>query len=142
MSMHKYFPFKFYNLKSKFVEYIKFNIVGIGNFWISQLFYLILYLGFKINYLISYTIISITSITASYFLNSKYTFKNNNLSLKKFILTFLVYIFEYVLNMGVIIFIVNIIGISKVFAPMLAPVVSTIPVFFLMKLVINSQKLE
>lgn len=142
MSMHKYFPFKFYNLKSKFVEYIKFNIVGLSNFWISQLFYLILYLGFKINYLISYTIISIISITASYFLNSKYTFKNNNLSLKKFILTFLVYIFEYVLNMGVIIFIVNIIGISEVFAPMLAPVVSTIPVFFLMKLVINSQKLE
>lgn len=140
--MHKYFPFKFYNLKSKFVEYIKFNIVGLSNFWISQLFYLILYLGFKINYLISYTIISIISITASYFLNSKYTFKNNNLSLKKFILTFLVYIFEYVLNMGVIIFIVNIIGISEVFAPMLAPVVSTIPVFFLMKLVINSQKLE
>ena len=81
---------KFQNMKSKFMEYIKFNIVGISNFWISQLFYLILYLGFKINYLVSYSIISVISITASYFLNSKFTFNNQKISLKKFLLTFLV----------------------------------------------------
>ena len=94
------------------------------------------------NYLIAYTIVSVISITASYFLNSKYTFKNNNLSFKKFLLTFLVYIFEYILNMGVILLMVNILNISKVFAPMLAPVISTIPVFFLMKFVINNPKLK
>lgn len=140
--MNKHFSFNLKNTKSKFVEYIRFNIVGISNFWVSQIFYLILFLGFKINYLISYTIISIISITASYFLNSKYTFKNNNLSLKKFLLTFFVYIFEYILNMIVILIMVNMLSISKVFAPMLAPVVSTIPVFFLMKFVINNPKLK
>lgn len=133
---------KFQNMKSKFIEYIKFNIVGISNFWISQLFYLILYLGFKINYLISYSIISVISITASYFLNSKFTFNNQKISLKKFLLTFLVYLFEYVLNMVVILIMVNIFKISKVFAPMLAPAISTLPVFFLMKFVINNPKFQ
>lgn len=133
---------KFQNMKSKFIEYIKFNIVGISNFWISQLFYLILYLGFKINYLVSYSIISVISITASYFLNSKFTFNNQKISLKKFLLTFLVYLFEYVLNMVVILIMVNIFKISKVFAPMLAPAISTLPVFFLMKFVINNPKFQ
>jgi len=133
---------KFQNMKSKFMEYIKFNIVGISNFWISQLFYLILYLGFKINYLISYSIISVISITASYFFNSKFTFNNQKISLKKFLLTFLVYLFEYVLNMVVILIMVNIFKISKVFAPMLAPAISTLPVFFLMKFVINNPKFQ
>lgn len=133
---------KFQNMKSKFMEYIKFNIVGISNFWISQLFYLILYLGFKINYLISYSIISVISITASYFLNSKFTFNNQKISLKKFLLTFLVYLFEYVLNMVVILIMVNIFKISKIFAPMLAPAISTLPVFFLMKFVINNPKFQ
>lgn len=140
--MNKHFSFNLKNTKSKFVEYIRFNIVGISNFWVSQIFYLILFLGFKMNYLIAYTIVSVISITASYFLNSKYTFKNSNLSFKKFLLTFLVYIFEYILNMGVILLMVNILNISKVFAPMLAPVISTIPVFFLMKFVINNPKLK
>lgn len=142
IDMNKNLCFKLKNLKSKFIEYIRFNIVGISNFLVSQMFYFILYLGFKINYLISYTVVSVISITASYFLNSKFTFKNNQLSLKKFLLTFLVYIFEYALNMGVILFIVEFLGISEVFAPMLAPVISTIPVFFLMKLVINNPKLK
>ena len=136
------FSFKFKNIKSKLIEYIKFNIVGIINFWVSQLFYLILYLGLKINYLISYSIISVISITASYFLNSKFTFKNNKFSFKKFLLTFLVYLFEYGLNMVVILILVNILGISKVFAPMLAPVVSTLPVFLLMRFVINNPKFQ
>lgn len=133
---------KFQNMKSKFIEYIKFNIVGISNFWVSQLFYLILYLGFKINYLISYSMVSIISITASYFLNSKFTFNNQKISLKKFLLTFLVYLFEYILNMVVILIMVNIFKISKVFAPMLAPAISTLPVFFLMKFVINNPKFQ
>lgn len=139
--MDKHYSFKNKKITSKIKEYIKFNIVGLSNFWLSQFFYLILYLGFKINYLISYTITSVISITASYFFNSKYTFKNNKLSFKKFILTFLVYIFEYALNLGVILFLVNVFNISEIFAPMLAPVISTIPVFFLMKFVINNPKI-
>ena len=37
-------------IKGKVREYIKFNIVGMSNFAVSQLIYLTLYLLFKINY--------------------------------------------------------------------------------------------
>ncbi|AUN13554.1 MAG: GtrA family protein [Paraclostridium sordellii] len=137
--MTKNFLPRIKTLNSKFLEYIKFNIVGICNFCVSQIFYLTLYIGFKINYIVAYTLTSLISITASYFLNSKITFKNKDFSLKKLLLTFLVYIFEYGINMLVIIILVNYIHISKVFAPMLAPVVSTIPVFLLMRLIIKSE---
>lgn len=137
--MARIFSFKLETLNSKIHEYIKFNIVGISNFCISQIFYITLYLGFKINYIIAYTCTSVLSITASYFLNSKITFKSKDFSLKKFLLTILVYVFEYGLNMFIIIFLVNYLHISKVIAPILAPVVSTIPVFLLMRSIIKDK---
>ncbi|WP_270304296.1 GtrA family protein [Terrisporobacter petrolearius] len=128
---------KFKLYKDKIIEYIKFNIIGTANFAVAQLFYLTLYLVFKINYLIAYTITSVISITASYYLNSRYTFKEKKYSLKKYLLSFLVYIFEYALNLGVILSLVNTFGLSKAIAPIIAPIFSTIPVFFLMRLVIK-----
>lgn len=128
---------KFRLYKDKIIEYIKFNIIGTANFAVAQLFYLTLYLVFKINYLIAYTITSVISITASYYLNSRYTFKEKKYSLKKYLLSFLVYIFEYALNLGVILSLVNTFGLSKAIAPIIAPIFSTIPVFFLMRLVIK-----
>ncbi|WMT82102.1 hypothetical protein TEMA_24600 [Terrisporobacter mayombei] len=127
--------FKLY--KDKIMEYIKFNIIGTANFVVAQIFYLTLYLVFKIDYLIAYTITSVISISASYYLNSRFTFKEQEYSLKKYLLSFLVYIFEYALNLGVILSFVNIFGLSKAIAPIIAPIFSTIPVFFLMRLVIK-----
>lgn len=126
--------------KVKIIEYIKFNMIGIINFLISQLIYITLYLVIKINYIIAYTVTSILSITAAYFLNSKFTFKEKNYSTKKFSLTALIYIFEYLLNLGIIILLVNVFGISKIVAPIIAPVFSTPPVFFLMRAVIKKKK--
>ncbi|MEF9990706.1 MAG: GtrA family protein [Romboutsia sp.] len=125
------------NLKGKLMEYIKFNIVGITNFLLSQVLYITLYLVFKLNYIVAYTITSIVSITASYFFNSKYTFKDKDYSAKKFYMTVAVYIGEYLLNMGVIIIMVNFFGIGEIIAPFLAPIISTPPAFFLMRLVIK-----
>ena len=126
--------------KDKILEYIKFNIIGTANFVVAQIFYLTLYLVFKINYLVAYTITSIISISASYYLNSKFTFKEEKYTLKKYLLSFLVYLFEYALNLGIILVFVNIIGLSETIAPIIAPVFSTIPVFFLMRLVIKYTK--
>ena len=128
---------KFKLYKDKIIEYIKFNIIGTANFLVAQIFYLTLYLVFKIDYLIAYTITSIISISASYYLNSKFTFKEQKYSLKKYLLSFLVYIFEYALNLGIILASVNILGLSKAIAPIIAPIFSTIPVFFLIRLVIK-----
>ena len=124
-------------LGSKVKEYLKFNVVGMANFAVSQILYLTLYLYFKIDYIIAYTFTSILSVTASYFLNSKFTFKDKHYSLKKYILSFLVYAFEYGLYLVVILLFVNIFHLSKAIAPIIAPAFSTIPVFFLMRLVIK-----
>lgn len=123
--------------KDKIIEYIKFNLIGTANFVVAQIFYLTLYLVFKINYLVAYTTTSIISITASYYLNSKFTFKEQKYSFKKYLLSFLVYVFEYALNLGIILALVNILGLSEAIAPIIAPVFSTIPVFFLIRLVIK-----
>ena len=126
-------------LKGKIKEYIKFNIIGTSNFLVSQVFYIILFMVFKLNYILAYTITSILSIIASYFLNSKFTFKSESYSTKKFSLSVLVYIFEYILNMGIIIFLVKTFNINEIIAPLIAPVFSTPPLFFLMRLVIKNK---
>lgn len=131
---------KFDFIKGKVREYIKFNIVGMSNFAVSQLIYLTLYLLLKINYIISYTITTVFSVCVSYFFNSKFTFKQEKYSLSKFLLTILIYICEYLINMTAILFLVNIIGLNKIIAPIIAPVFSTIPVFFLMRFVIKVNK--
>ena len=130
---------RFSKIKEKIKEYIKFNIIGTINFVVSQGLYLILYLYFHINYIVAYTITSVISITASYFFNSKYTFKENQYTLKKYILSILVYLFEYALNLGFILLLVNKFSINKAIAPIIAPIFSTIPVFFLMRLVIKNK---
>lgn len=130
---------RFSKIKEKIKEYIKFNIIGTINFVVSQGLYLILYLYFHINYIVAYTITSVISITASYFFNSKYTFKENHYTLKKYILSILVYLFEYALNLGLILLLVNKFSINKTIAPIIAPIFSTIPVFFLMRLVIKNK---
>ena len=125
--------------KGKIKEYIKFNIIGTSNFIVSQIFYITLFLVFKLNYIIAYTITSILSVIASYFLNSKFTFKNDNYSSKKLYLSILVYVFEYIFNMGIIILLVMLFNVNQIIAPLIAPVFSTPPVFFLMRLVIKNK---
>ena len=127
-------------LKGKIKEYIKFNIIGTSNFLVSQIFYITLFMVFKLNYIIAYTITSILSIIASYFLNSKFTFKSESYSTKKFYLSVVVYIFEYILNMVIIIFLVKILGINEIIAPLIAPIFSTPPVFFLMRAAIKNNE--
>lgn len=126
-------------LKGKTKEYIKFNIIGTTNFIVSQIFYIILLLVFNLNYIIAYTITSVLSVIASYFLNSKFTFNNSNYSTKKLYLSILVYIFEYIFNMAIIIALVMMFNINQIIAPLIAPVFSTPPVFFLMRLVIKNK---
>ena len=76
-------------LKNKSIEYIKFNIVGTINFILSQIFYIFLHLVFNIQYIFAYTVTSLLSVIASYYFNSKYTFKQNNHSVSKLYLSIL-----------------------------------------------------
>lgn len=125
------------SFKLKLKEYLKFNIIGFSNFVISQLVYISLFSIFKINYIIAYTITSIFSVIASYFLNSKITFKQPRYCAIKLSLSIMVYILEYIINMSVIIFLVNRFNFSQIFAPIITPIVSTPIVFILMRYVIK-----
>ena len=130
----------FYFLPIIFIIKVILNLINsTSNFIVSQIFYITLFMVFKFNYIVAYTITSILSICAAYFLNSKFTFKSENYSAKKFSLSVLVYIFEYILNMGIIIFLVKTFNINEIIAPLIAPVFSTPPVFFLMRLVIKNK---
>lgn len=124
--------------RHKIIEYIKFNIIGMSNFVISQGIYLTLFLYFKLYYLLAYTITSVISITASYILNSKYTFKEKKYSYKKFFYSILIYIFEYILNMGVIVMLVNVFKFGEILSPIIAPAFTTPPIFLLMRKVIKN----
>jgi putative flippase GtrA len=125
------------NRRSKVCEYINFNIIGIANFIVSQMFYIGLHLIVKINYISAYTLTTFLSITASYFLNTKITFKQQKYSTKRFSMSILVYLFEYVFNMGIIFLLVEFLGISKIISPFIAQSLSTIPVFFMMRSVLS-----
>ncbi|MDO7205657.1 GtrA family protein [Paraclostridium bifermentans] len=74
----------FKKYKMKIIEYLKFNAIGITNFVISQMIYISLYLFLEIHYLVAYSITSLISVSASYFLNSKFTFKESNYTAKSF----------------------------------------------------------
>lgn len=128
---------KIRSIKSKIKEYLKFNIIGISNFLISQIIYVVLYLSFKLHYLWAYTITSVISISASYILNSKLTFKQDTYCIKKFSLSIIIYIFEYIFNMVIIITLVKFFNMSEIIAPLIAPIFSTPPVFFMMSHVIK-----
>ena len=127
-------------LKNKSIEYIKFNIEGTINFILSQIFYIFLHLVFNIHYIFAYTITSLLSVIASYYFNSKYTFKQNNHSVSKLSFSILIYVFEYMLNLFIIIFLVHILNFGTIIAPIIAPVFSTPVVFILMRKVLNNSK--
>lgn len=128
---------RFQFFKKKLEEYIKFNIIGTINFIVSQILYITLFTVFKLDFIISYTIISVLSIIVSYFINSKLTFETNSYSVKKLFLTTLVYVFEYILNLTIIILLVLTFNINEILAPIIAPIFSTLPTFLLIKTVIK-----
>jgi len=70
---------------------------------------------------------------------NKYTFKNDNYSTKKLYLSVLVYMFEYIFNIAIIIFLVMVFDVNKIIAPLIAPIFSTPPVFFLMILIMKNK---
>ena len=118
---------------NKIIEYIKFNIVGISNFTLSQIFYISMCTVFNFNYILAYTLTSIISVSCSYFFNSKFTFNQEKYRLSKFFSTIFIYVLEYLINMTIIINLVDKLNFSELIAPLLSPVITTPIVFCLMR---------
>lgn len=114
-----------------FEQFVKFGVVGIINVLVTYgVYYVLVFLG--LNYLIANTVGYMAGILNSYYWNNKYVFKNNiHSSTKKLTKVFASYLVTYVINIVLLYFLVQQIGISEVTAPVIVILV-TIPINFLL----------
>ncbi len=113
------------NLRNKFIKFIG---AGVINTVVSYLLYVVLVLF--LNYQVSYAIAFVFGIVSSYILNTKYVFQVEQ-TIKKFILFPLVYLIQYFLGAFMMNITIEIIGISKFFAPIIITL-CLIPVSYLL----------
>lgn len=125
----------------KLMQFVKFSLVGFSNVIVSYVFYLGFFMIFKlvgilpdIDYLVAQLIGYVLSIFWSFFWNWKYVFTDGQSAgpwYMALIKSFLAYSFTGVfLNSILLVFWVQIVGISKVIAPMLNLIIN-VPVNFL-----------
>ncbi|MDD3410594.1 MAG: GtrA family protein [Eubacteriales bacterium] len=60
----------------KYVQFVKFGIVGLSNTLISQLTYWLCYYGFHWHYQVCNIVAFVVSVTNAYYWNSRYVFKS------------------------------------------------------------------
>lgn len=109
-------------------QFFRFLIIGSFNTGVTYLLYLaLLYL---LPYSVAYTISYILGIIVAYILNSKIVFKSN-ISIKKIAIYPIVYIIQYLINIGGLFFLVDLLGVEQKIAPIIIIGVS-IPITFIL----------
>lgn len=111
-------------------QFIKFGLVGISNTLISLMVYY-LFLFLDCNYLASNIIAWLVSVLNAYFWNNKYVFKNDVFWIKGLFKTYASYGLSFVLSMLFLWFLVEILSISQMIAPVLVLLITT-PMNFIM----------
>lgn len=117
---------KYINDKTR--EIITFIICGGVNTLLTYVIYILLNLVFS--YSLSYSVSFAAGIFITYFLNSRFVFKEK-LSLRKAISYPVVYLVQYLLGIIGLYMLVEIIGIGEVIAPLLI-VALTVPITYLL----------
>ncbi len=125
------------NLKNKFIKFVG---AGAINTVATYILYIILVLF--LNYQISYAIAFVFGIILSFVLNTKYVFEVEQ-TFKKFLLFPLVYLVQYLLGAIMMNIIVEMIGISKFFAPLFVTI-CLLPVSYLLsrKILQNKERIK
>ncbi len=120
-------------MKNKLVllikQFFKFGIVGVINTCSSWVFYYSL-VFLNVNYLIATTIAYILSSIIGFLLNKGWVFKKKIYDYRSIIKYYIVYGSSYLLNVGSMYVFVDILGISKMIAPILTLFI-TVPYNFL-----------
>ena len=118
-------------LKKTIIQFIKFGIVGISNTIISLIvYYALVYLG--VNYLIANICGFIISVLNAYYWNNKYVFKNSKTNKSgKLLKTYASYGITFILSNVLLYVQVDILGISKIIAPIINLII-TIPLNYLL----------
>ncbi|MGN9019087.1 GtrA family protein [Lachnospiraceae bacterium HCP1S3_C3] len=129
-------------MTEQIMQFIKFGIVGLSNTVISYAIYVIALLGFQraklfghIDYLVAQVIAFILSVLWSFYWNRKFVFEADNENvpiLKALVKTYISYAFTGLfLNSVLSILWVDIIGMSKLIAPIINLIVS-VPLNFIL----------
>jgi putative flippase GtrA len=112
-------------------QFLKFGIVGVSNAFIAlAIYYILLLIG--VHYILSYVAAFVLSVLNAYYWNAKYVFKKNEKGgTGQLAKVFVSYGFVFVLSMGLLFLMVDIIGISELIAPLLNLCI-TVPLNFLL----------
>ena len=112
-------------------QFVKFGVVGISNTLLALAIYYVLVLVFGIHYILSNAIAFVISVLNAYYWNSKYVFKQARPNVKSQIARiFMVYGLSFIVGTAMMYIIVEVLGISEVFA--LVVYVIVIPMNFLL----------
>jgi putative flippase GtrA len=117
-------------------EFIRFLVVGTANSLITYVLYVALV--FVVPYPVAYSISYVAGILISYYLNCRFVFKEK-LRLSKALQFPLVYLFQYLLGIGLLFVLVSVARVDKLIAP-IAVVVITVPVTYLLSRYVIKEK--
>ena len=104
------------------MTFSKFIIVGVLNTVVTYLVYLGLLL--LLPYILAYTITYFVGISIGYFLNSRFVF-DKPINIKRAVTYPLAYMLNYLVSIGILWSLVNLIHIPKEFAPLLVLAITT-----------------
>jgi len=125
---------KFTSLNIK--EYVSFLLCGAANTGLTYALYALFL--FFVPYKLSYSLAYVCGIVISYYLNSKFVFKQP-VTLAKFLKYPAVYIVQYGLGIIILYVCIDILGVSKWLAPIVVIVISLPVTFVISKLIIKGQ---
>lgn len=121
-------------IKGNIREYATFLASGAINSALTYILYILLLN--LVSYKISYSIAYVSGIFISYYLNSRWVFKEP-LSLVKFLQYPAVYIVQYLLGIATLYVCVDVLGFSKWLAPLVVIAVTVPATFFLSRYIIK-----
>jgi len=123
---------------TKFInsEFIRFAIVGGINTVLGYLLYRLLLLGME--YQLAYTLSYVSGIFISYYLNSRFAFREP-LQLKKALSFPLVYVVQYLLGILFLTLLVDVLAFDQRIAPILVIVLSLPFTFLLSRFIIKTR---
>ena len=118
-------------MKKLLIQFAKFGIIGVSNTLMALIVYYVFVL-IGVHYLLSNTIAFVVSVLNAYYWNRKYVFKDNQSSkMAQLVRIYISYGFTFTLSTVLLFLMVDIIGISQLFAPIINLCI-TVPLNFLL----------
>ncbi|MCL2224330.1 MAG: GtrA family protein [Defluviitaleaceae bacterium] len=117
-------------MKKLFVQFVKFGIVGVSNTAVNlAVYYLLVAIG--VHYVIASVCAFVVSVLNAFFWSRKFVFKESESSARvQLAKSYAAYGFTFLLSLGTLVLMVEVLGISEFLAPLLNLFI-TVPLNFL-----------